>query len=194
MKIPFDQSYIPKIKRGEIEVETKNGRKVKIISWDAKSNGRPDDIIALVSSTDGSNENVWRYNSNGHLISDSSNNGDKDLYVILPDSPLKPLEDAMKHYFQVMTKQDGYSDDEITYEHAKHIMSIARDIAAQRLPKWITATCDMDSETPDYLIKFRHDGGDGEDWDEIVPTNRIKAGESYIELDSKFLNLPHRSV
>ena len=190
MKIPFDQSYIPKIKRGEIEVETKNGHKVKIISWDAKSANRDDDIIALVTNTDGITENVLRYYSDGHLISDSSNKGDKDLYVILPDSPLKPLEDAMKHYFQVMTKQDGYSDDEITYEHAKHIMSIARDIAAQRLPKWIKATCDMDSETPDYLIKFRHDGGDGEDWDEIVPTNRVKAGECYIELDSKFLNLP----
>ena len=190
MKIPFDQSYIPQIKNGAIEVETKNGHKVKIISWDAKSAGRDDDIIALVANTDGNTENVWRYYSDGHLISDSSNKGDKDLYVILPDSPLKPLEDALKNYFQMMTKQDGYSDDEITYEHAKHIMSIVRGIAAQRLPTWIKATCDMDSEIPEYLIKFRHDGGDGEDWDEIVPTNRIRKGESYIELDSKFLNLP----
>ena len=190
MKVPFDKSYIPKIKKGEIEVETKNGHKVKIISWDAKSNGRPDDIIALVASTDGSNENAWRYNCNGHLISDSSNKGDKDLYVILPDSPLKPLEDAMKHYFKIMTNQDGGSDDWITYEHAQSIMSIARSIMEFRYPKWRKATCDMDSETPDYLIKFRHDGGDGEDWDEIVPTNRVKAGECYIELDGTFLNLP----
>ena len=190
MKIPFDPTYIPQILDGKVKLETKNGFPVKVLCWDAKSAGREDDIIALVMNSDGTTENVWRYYNNGTLISDSSRKGDKDLYMILPDSPLKPLEDVMREYATRLNDQDGLSEDEITYEMAKKIMAIARGIAAQRLPTWIKATCDMDSEIPEYLIKFRHDGGDGEGWDEIVPTNRIRKGESYIELDSKFLNLP----
>lgn len=190
MKIPFDPCYIPQIESGKVKVETKNGYPVKIISWDAKSAGRDDDIIALVTNSDGTTENVWRYYSDGHLISDSSRKGDKDLCVILPDSPLKPLEDAMRAYVKLIQEPDGHTEDEITFKAAQSIMTIARSIVEYRYPKWRKATCDIESDTIDYLVKFKHDGGDGKDWEEIIPTNRLKMGEWYLELSDTFGNLP----
>lgn len=191
MKIPFDSTYIPQILDGKVKLETKNGFPVKVLCWDAKSAGRDDDIIALVTNSDGTTENVWRYYSDGHLISDSSRKGDKDLYMILPDSPLKPLEDVMREYASRLNDQDGLSEDEITYEMAKKIMAIARHIVSYRIPKWKKSTCDVESDAIEYLVKFKHDGGDHEDWEEIIPTNRLKKGEWYLDFsDNEFLNLP----
>ena len=191
MKIPFDPTYIPQILDGKVKLETKNGFPVKVLCWDAKSAGREDDIIALVMNSDGTTENVWRYYNNGTLISDSPRKGDKDLYMILPDSPLKPLEDVMREYAARLNDQDGLSEDEITYEMAKKIMAIARHIVSYRIPKWKKSTCDVESDVIEYLVKFKHDGGDHEDWEEIIPTNRLKKGEWYLDFsDNEFLNLP----
>lgn len=192
MKVPFETAYIPKIEKGEIKVETKSGLPVKILCWDAKSAGREDDIIALVTCSDGTTQNVQRYYSNGHLIADSSHRGDKDLYVILQDTPLKPLEDAMKEYAEkMMFREDKQEEDEITYKAAQNIMGIARNIVSYRLPKWHRATCDVDSDSLDYLVKFKHDGGDYKDWDSLQITNRLREGEWYLDIsDDEFFNLP----
>lgn len=51
-----------------------------------------------------------------------------------------------------------------------------------KLPKWKSATRDIDSDSIEFLVKYRHDGGDGSDWDEVVPTNRLHEGENYLEI------------
>ena len=181
MKIPFEASYIPKIISGEIKVETKSGLPVKILCWDAKSTGRDDDIVALVTCSDGTTQN----------IADSSNRGDKDLYVILPDTPLKPIEQIMKTYVHKIQNPDGLTEDEITFEYAKAIMAMARTLISQRIPNWRQSTCDLDTDTLCYIIKFKHDGGDHQDWESLEVTNRLRKGEWYLDIsDDEFLNLP----
>lgn len=85
MKVKFDLKYRQQIESGEYKVETANGRQVRIICWDARNWYRESDVVALVSTESGKSENILRYYSNGHLISDSANIGNKDLVVIIPD-------------------------------------------------------------------------------------------------------------
>lgn len=84
MKVEFDIKYRPQIESGEYQVETNNGRKVRIICWDAVAPDREQDIIALVTNSYGDSENILRYYNNGKLISDSASVGGKDLCVIIP--------------------------------------------------------------------------------------------------------------
>ena len=72
------------------KVETVDGRNVRILCWDAKASNRDNDIIALVGSSNGS-ENVQRYYSDGTLIADSARKGMKDL-VIVDDKPEDTIE------------------------------------------------------------------------------------------------------
>lgn len=51
-----------------------------------------------------------------------------------------------------------------------------------KLPKWKIAERDMFVDTIDFAVKYLHDGGDHSDWEEVIVTNRVKAGESYFEL------------
>ena len=81
MRKEFDIKYRQEIESGKYRVETITGLPVRIICWDAKSDGRDDDIIALVESNSGA-EKIQRYYSNGQLISDSARVGNKDLCII----------------------------------------------------------------------------------------------------------------
>ena len=85
MKVKFDIKYRQQIESGEYKVETVDGRQVRIVCWDAHNPYRGNDIVALAASSSGEGENILRYYSNGHLISDSANVGNKDLMVIIPD-------------------------------------------------------------------------------------------------------------
>lgn len=85
MKVKFDLKYRQQIESGEYMVETADGRQVRIVCWDAHNPYRENDIVALATSSSGEGENILRYYSNGHLISDSANIGNKDLIVVIPD-------------------------------------------------------------------------------------------------------------
>ena len=85
MKVKFDLKYRQQIESGEYKVETVDGRQVRIVCWDAHNPYRENDIVALATSSSGEGENILRYYSNGHLISDSANVGNKDLIVVIPD-------------------------------------------------------------------------------------------------------------
>ena len=85
MKVKFDIKYRQQIESGEYKVETADGRQVRIVCWDAHNPYRENDIVALATSSSGEAENILRYYSNGHLISDSANVGNKDLIVVIPD-------------------------------------------------------------------------------------------------------------
>jgi hypothetical protein len=95
MKVKFDLKYRQQIESGEYKVETANGRQVRIICWDAHNPYRESDVVALVSTESGNSENILRYYSNGHLISDSANVGNKDLVVIIPDEDERIRKDIV---------------------------------------------------------------------------------------------------
>ena len=85
-KAHFKMEYRSKIENGDYTLETREGRKARIICWDAKNNGRDDDIIAMVSTNLGG-ESIQRYGQNGKLISNqgSGHNEKWDLFVVGED-------------------------------------------------------------------------------------------------------------
>ena len=189
MRIPFDIKYKDNILSGRAKVETKYGQEVTILCFNAKSAGRDDDIIGLVTCSDGVTQNVQRYYSNGYLIADSSRRGDKDLYVVFPDPPLTDFEKELVNYAnEYINNSEDVTLNEQTRKYSKNLLNLA--IKEMDLPQWKKAEYDIYDDSICYLVKYTHDGGDHQDWDEIIPTNRVKEGEMYLEIDDKMLNLP----
>lgn len=189
MRIPFDIKYKDNILSGRARVETKHGQEVTILCFNAKSTDRNDDIIGLVTCSDGVTQNVQRYYSNGHLIADSSRRGDKDLYVVFPDPPLTDFEKELVNYAnEYINNSEDVTLNEQTRKYSKNLLNLA--IKEMDLPQWKKAEYDIYDDSICYLVKYTHDGGDHQDWDEIIPTNRVKEGEMYLEIDDKMLNLP----
>lgn len=88
------------------DVRTKSGRKVRILCTDAKSYDR-EDIVALVESENGKSENILRYYSDGRLISDSSDSGDrnKDLIIYIPDPEPQTKKELVNRCVETITRK-----------------------------------------------------------------------------------------
>lgn len=191
MRVPYDPKYKTQILTGAVQVETKSGLPVEILTMSARTADRIDDIIGLVTCANGITQNVQRYYSDGHLISDSTRNGEYDLFVVSPDPPLTEFEKKMAHYVNTYIENSEYITlNEQTRKYSKELMEIARAELFAAIPKWKKANYEMNSDSIDYLVKYTHDGGDGPDWIEVVPANRVHEGEDYLEIDESMLNLP----
>ena len=194
MRAPYDPKYKTQILSGIVEVETKNGLPVKILSMDAKTADRMDDIIALVTCADGITQNVQRYYSDGHLIADSTKRGDYDLFVITPDLPLTNFEKKMTHYVNTYIENSEYMTlNEQTRKYSKELIEIAKEELFEHLPVWRKADYDINADCIQFLVKYTHDGGDHPDWVEVIPTNRVYEGEYYLEINDTMLNLPKKN-
>ena len=118
MKVKFDLKYRQQIESDEYKVETADGRQVRIVCWDAHNPYRENDIVALATSSSGEGENILRYYSNGHLISDSANIGNKDLIVVIPDEDeriRKALVQYLIDYPSLLPRGLYSRDDFFTY-------------------------------------------------------------------------------
>jgi len=76
MKVPFDIKFRPQIESGEAEVETRNGRAVRIICWDAPSDDYP--IVGYIQGEKG----PVTFSLDGVHILDVEDK--EDLFVVLP--------------------------------------------------------------------------------------------------------------
>ena len=83
MVIPFDIKYRKEIESGKYQVVA-GDTPARVICWDARSASGNNHIVAMVGK-DGQPENILRFYDNGHLISDSTNRKNKDLYIVTPD-------------------------------------------------------------------------------------------------------------
>lgn len=100
--IEFDPGLRKDIESGKYEVQTRNGRKVNIIDWECKCYDR-NDIVAKVSSGNGKSENIMKYYTSGHLISDSTSGPrEKDLVLVMKEEENKeepgPQETSFLQY------------------------------------------------------------------------------------------------
>lgn len=88
-KIPFDIKYRPQIESGEYRVETRDGKKVRVLCYDA-NNIVP--IVALVTFNDGS-EGSRDYYLNGTMNFDREN--PLDLFIVTPEPELSEFEERI---------------------------------------------------------------------------------------------------
>ena len=87
MRKQFDIKYRPQIESGEYKVETRDGKHVRILCYDA-NNIVP--IVALVTFNDGS-EGACHYYSNGAMYCEEN---PLDLFIVTPEEELTDFENA----------------------------------------------------------------------------------------------------
>ena len=98
--IEFNPSLRTEIESGKYEVQTRNGRKATIIDWECKCYDR-NDIVVKVLSGNGKSENIMRYYSSGHLISDSvSGPREKDLVLVVKEENKEKPEQQETNFLQ----------------------------------------------------------------------------------------------
>lgn len=68
------------------------------------------------------------------------------------------------------------------YQREMDWLKSLRPQKKEDLPKWKIAKKDEDTDTLDYVILFKHDGGDSFDWWSVEVTNRLRQGDLYFKL------------
>ena len=93
-----------------------------------------------------------------------------DLNQIAREAYLRGYEDALKD--DMDSFKEAYNNG---YNKA------VKDLV-DKLPKWTKAECDINDDSLDYAVHYKHYNDDGPDWESIVITNRVKEGEYYIDI------------
>ena len=128
MKIPFDIKYRPQIESGEYKVETRDGKHVRILCYDA-NNIVP--IVALVTFNDGS-EGSRDYYSDGTMNFDRVD--PLDLFIVIPEKELTEFEGRLVKFYNdrdsITCDKDGVFNRHEVYEllhsTASELLSLAR--------------------------------------------------------------------
>lgn len=120
-KIPFSIDYRPQIESGEYKVETRDGKHVRILCYDA-NNIVP--IVALVTFNDGS-EGACHYYSNGAMYCEET---PLDLFIVTQEEELSPLE---KELVDILKCLSGRPSEQTYEDYAKEqtaqLLSLARE-------------------------------------------------------------------
>lgn len=122
-KIPFDIKFKPQIESGEYKVETKDGREVRIISWD-KSGFECTEIVALVKCATGT-DNCNIYTIDGLLRSNCYQDNMK-LVVITPEPELSEWQTFISGCLQKYGLLDCGAADRIAKESSVELLDLAR--------------------------------------------------------------------
>ena len=130
MKVPFNIKYREQIESGEYRVETRDGRKVEIMKWDAK--GRCP-IIALVTESEDM-EAARHYYEDG---TDESRNGYSDLFVIKDEAVPTEFENALLDIVMAGAGINSFTKlRKFVVEKSQELLSIARKEFEEEVPRW----------------------------------------------------------
>lgn len=121
------------------------------------------------------------------------NEVEKFVYLISYAPQELPREKAMERVRQQAEKLIELVRGELEKEYVvieketyrsvlKKFSEQGRSMASRDLPKWRVAKRDVFSDTIDFAVKFMNDGGDHEDHETVVATNRLSAGDEYIDI------------
>lgn len=120
MRIPFDISKRPQIESGEYKVETRDGKKVRVLCYDA-NNIVP--VVALVTFNDGS-EGSRDYYLDGRMDFDREN--PLDLFIVTPEPEMSEWQTFISGCLQKHGLLDCGAADRIAKESAAELLSLAK--------------------------------------------------------------------
>ena len=174
MRIPFDINHRAKIESGEYIVKTKKGDSVNIILWPNPQTGQ-NKIVAKV----GEEGLVW-YDTTGKNVDLKP---EYDLVLVAQGPKLTDFEKGMIDYVRdIIDCRNDEDVDDVTRRHSSKLINIARDVLLVNAPHWITTQIDIQSNSLDFIVKFVDNKGNTV----IVPTNRVLAGEEFMEIRSVY--------
>jgi len=90
-KIPFDIKFRPEIESGKYSVQTRDGRKARIICWDRKDNTRQ--IVVLVENYK-EQEIMHLFNLEGRILEHYTS--DSDLVILTDEPELSEFEELLR--------------------------------------------------------------------------------------------------
>lgn len=152
---------------------TRDGRPVRIVCWDIKSNTP---IIAAIQWND-EREDCYFYNTIGRC---ANNVAEIDLFFADVEERLNEFEKAVKQVIWTAYNYDDCSNgkdvDDIYNVKAtsKTLLDLARKELLKDLPKWKKAT---EKKEMDYYVALY------EDEERVVMSAVLYKGEYYLELD-----------
>ena len=185
MRKQFDIKFRPQIESGEFKVETRDGRRARIICWDRIDKHYP--IIALAPNEGG--EDSYEYTNNGRYFQDGEQTED-DLFIVTPEEELtefeKELESFYNHHLQVCSYDNQGTVEDSLHDGASKLLALARkelepEIKAEALkdlPRWKTIKKDDNA-----IIKIPHVGTN------ILGERMLYIGENAISI-SCLMKLP----
>ena len=154
MKIPFDIKFRPQIESGEYKVETKDGRKAHIVSWEPHDVGSAL-IVEVESKTFSGSCIVLHYKANGT----TNAHPDNFLFLVTPEPEMTAFEYAMLRYVQEGANAKSDEElEELTKKHSAELLAIARKEIEKDLPRWKKMRSDMyceDSVLSDDRVELR---------------------------------------
>ena len=121
IKIPFDIKYRPQIESGEYKVETRDGRRVRIICWDAIG---PSPIIGLFLTDDGG-ETTTQNRPDGRWCDDLSYESDYDLFIVTPKEEMTEFEIALENFVMNADASEQTFHENVK-QHAVELIDLAR--------------------------------------------------------------------
>lgn len=134
-KIPFDIKFRPEIESGEYKVETRDGRPVRILCWDANQFYPICAQFRLCAGT-----LVARYfDCNGIFEGSGETENDYDLFLVPAEPELTEFEKCVKECMEYDPEVVSDGDLlEATKEYAKELLATARkELQPEKdLPRW----------------------------------------------------------
>lgn len=124
MKIPFDIKYKPQIESGKYKVETRDGRPVRIICWDANSY-TPVVFLATEHDDLDDKDKEYQYSCNNFGRS-FSGNSPSDLFIITPEPELSEFEKALEVFLMNADSSEETFHQEVK-KHAAKLFELAKD-------------------------------------------------------------------
>jgi len=119
MRKQFDIKYRPQIESGEYKVETRDGRKARIIHWDLNCTSP---IVAVMDAhIDLPGEIVDVFSVSGRAFDDLES--PSDLFIVTPEEELTEFEKAIKD----MIKPYAAWPDDIFKEESAKLLFLARE-------------------------------------------------------------------
>lgn len=129
MKIPFNIKYRPQIESDEYKVETKDGKQVRIVSWD-KNGFECKEIVALVTNATGT-ESCNIYTIDGLLRSNSCQKN-MNLFIVTPEEELTEFEQEVSDIVEYCKENGEHVAKGYAKRHAKTLLSFAeKELAAK---------------------------------------------------------------
>lgn len=130
-RIPFDIKFRPQIESGEYKVETRDGRRVKIIYWDLNCTSP---IVAVMDvHIDLPGEIVDIFSVSGMAFDDSES--PSDLFIVTPEPELTEFEKALADIIGYAISQSVVEPNYETYKFVKDWSKRLLDDAKKELCK-----------------------------------------------------------
>jgi hypothetical protein len=146
MKVPFDIKFRPQIESGEYKVETKDGRGVRIVCWDAKRTHN--DCICGLMGEEEEHPSFWQLN--GCWWADNTPSF-YDLFIITPEPELSEWQTIISGCLQKYGLLDCGAADRIAKECSSELLDLATEEIGH---KWVI----RQESYQDGYINGLHDG------------------------------------